>query len=95
MDQIIGQIQQFAFTYAPQDWALCHGQVMRVADNQALYALLGTTYGGDYNNTFNLPDLRPRDENGVLLNLKVGDIYQNKPYMETCIALNGIWPSRP
>lgn len=48
------------FNYAPVGWALCNGQLLSIAQNQALYALLGTTYGGDGRTTFALPDLRGR-----------------------------------
>jgi microcystin-dependent protein len=50
----------FGGNYAPAGWALCQGQVVSIAANQALFSLIGTTYGGDGVNTFNLPDLRGR-----------------------------------
>jgi microcystin-dependent protein len=50
----------FAFSFAPQGWALCNGQLLPIAQNQALFSLLGTTYGGDGRTTFALPDLRSR-----------------------------------
>lgn len=95
MDEaFIGQIQQFGFPFAPSGWAFCHGQLMTIQNNEALFALLGTYYGGNGITTFALPDLRPKDEHGNVIQLNVGDIYQGKPYMETCIALQGIFPSR-
>jgi len=60
MDAFIGEIRLFAGNYAPQDWALCDGSLLRIADYNTLYALLGTTYGGDGATTFALPDLRGR-----------------------------------
>ena len=48
------------FNFAPQGWALCNGQILSIAQNQALFSLLGTTYGGDGVTTFALPDLRGR-----------------------------------
>lgn len=48
----------FAFDFAPRSWALCNGQIMSIAQNQALFSLLGTTYGGNGQTTFALPDLR-------------------------------------
>lgn len=60
MEAYIGTILPVAFNYAPPGWALCQGQLMSIAQNSALYALLGTTYGGDGQNTFGLPDLRGR-----------------------------------
>lgn len=56
----MGEIRVFAGTFAPQNWALCNGQSLAISQNDALYALLGTTYGGDGVNTFNLPDARGR-----------------------------------
>ncbi len=60
MEPFIGQIQAFGFNFAPKNWALCNGQLMSIAQNSALFSLLGTTYGGDGIQTFALPDLRGR-----------------------------------
>ena len=60
MDAYLGEIKIFPLTYAPTGWLPCDGRSMRITGNQALYALLGTYYGGDGRNTFNLPDLRGR-----------------------------------
>jgi microcystin-dependent protein len=56
----IGQISITAFAFAPKGWALCNGQLLAINQNQALFSLLGTQYGGDGRNTFALPDLRGR-----------------------------------
>lgn len=56
----IGEIRLFAGLYAPEDWALCQGQLLQINTYQALYSLLGTTYGGDGRTTFGIPDLRGR-----------------------------------
>ena len=56
----IGDIQAFPFGYAPQGWLPCNGQMLQVNQNQALYAVLGVTYGGNGQTTFALPDLRGR-----------------------------------
>lgn len=56
----IGEIRMFAGNYAPVGWALCNGQKLNIAEYQALYSLLGTTYGGDGQTTFALPDLQGR-----------------------------------
>lgn len=56
----IGQITLFGGTFAPQGWALCNGQILSIAQNAALFSILGTTYGGDGQSTFGLPDLRGR-----------------------------------
>ena len=50
----------FGGTFPPQGWAFCDGQLLSIASNDALFALLGTTYGGDGRTTFGLPDLRSR-----------------------------------
>jgi len=59
-DPFIGEIRMFGGNFAPRDWALCDGQLLAVADNQALFSILGTVYGGDGRTTFGLPDLRGR-----------------------------------
>ena len=56
----IGEIQMFGFTFAPYGWSFCNGQLVPISQNQALYAILGTTYGGDGVTTFGLPDLQSR-----------------------------------
>jgi microcystin-dependent protein len=59
-DPYIGEIRMVGFNFAPQGWEMCNGQLLPVAQNQALFVLLGTTYGGDGISTFALPDLRGR-----------------------------------
>jgi microcystin-dependent protein len=56
----IGEIAMFAGNFAPRNWALCDGQLLPINQNQALFSILGTTYGGDGRTTFALPDLRGR-----------------------------------
>ncbi len=60
MDEFIGIIKLFAGNFAPQGWAFCNGQLLPIAQNTALFSILGTTYGGDGRSTFGLPDLRSR-----------------------------------
>lgn len=60
MEVFTGTIQTFAFNYPPSGWALCNGQTMQVGQFQALFALLGTNYGGNGTTNFMLPDLRGR-----------------------------------
>lgn len=60
MEGTIGEIRGFAGNFAPRAWALCSGQLLAIAQNQALFSILGTTYGGDGRTTFALPDLRGR-----------------------------------
>ena len=59
-EPILGEIRMFAGNFAPTGWAFCQGQLLPIAQNQALFSLLGTTYGGDGRTTFALPDLRGR-----------------------------------
>jgi microcystin-dependent protein len=59
-DPFIGEIRAVGFNFAPQDWALCNGATLPVAQNQALYSLLGINFGGTANVNFALPDLQGR-----------------------------------
>jgi microcystin-dependent protein len=59
-DPYIGEIRMFAGNFAPAGWAFCQGQPMPISENEALFQLLGTTYGGDGESTFNLPNLASR-----------------------------------
>lgn len=59
-DQFLGEIRMFGSNFAPVGWMLCNGQLLPIAENDALYALIGTTFGGDGQTTFGLPDLRGR-----------------------------------
>ncbi|RMG63165.1 MAG: tail fiber protein [Calditrichaeota bacterium] len=79
MDPFIGQIQLFPYNFAPRAWLACEGQTLSIADNQALFSLLGTQYGGDGRTTFCLPDLRGKEP---------------VPDTHYCIAVQGIYPSR-
>ncbi|GAA5036650.1 phage tail protein [Microbacterium fluvii] len=56
----VGEIRQFAGNFAPAGWAFCDGSLVQIADNDTLFQLIGTTYGGDGQTTFALPDLRGR-----------------------------------
>ncbi len=64
MEPFIGTVCLFAFSIIPRGWAACNGQLLSIAQNTALFDLIGTTYGGDGVNTFALPDLRGRVPNG-------------------------------
>ena len=59
-DPFLGQISIFSFPFAPKGWAFCNGQIMSIQQNAALFALLGTTYGGNGQSTFGLPNLQGR-----------------------------------
>ncbi|CFX14899.1 Phage tail collar domain [Syntrophomonas zehnderi OL-4] len=83
MEAYLGQIQLFPYTYAPYGWLPCEGQILQINQNQALFALLGTTFGGNGSTTFGLPDLR----NANPLNAT--------SQMKYYIATMGIFPQRP
>ena len=59
-EPFLGEIIMFGGNFAPRGWALCNGQLLSISQNTALFAILGTTYGGDGRTTFGLPDLRGR-----------------------------------
>jgi microcystin-dependent protein len=75
-DPFIGEIRMTAISYPQKNWAFCNGQVMQINQNQALFALVGTYYGGDGASTFALPDMRGRvpihEGAGYSLGLKSG-----------------------
>jgi microcystin-dependent protein len=59
-DPYVGEIRMFGGSFAPAGWAFCDGQLMPISENDVLFTLIGTTYGGDGQQTFGLPDLRSR-----------------------------------
>jgi microcystin-dependent protein len=59
-EPFVGEIRMFGGSFAPRGWALCDGQLLQVSQNDALFSLFGTIYGGDGRTTFGLPDLRGR-----------------------------------
>ncbi len=59
-DPFIGAIHMFGFNFPPRNWALCNGQIIPINQNQTLYSLLGTTFGGNGRTNFALPDMRGR-----------------------------------
>jgi microcystin-dependent protein len=59
-DQFLGELRAFGFQFAPKGWAWCNGQTLGIAQNTALFSLLGTTYGGNGVQTFQLPNLQSR-----------------------------------
>src|SRR5258708_28113863 len=76
-EPFLSEIKIMSFTFAPRGWAMCNGQLMPISQNQALFSLLGTTYGGDGRVNFGLPDLRARTPihsgNGHVLGERGGD----------------------
>tara|TARA_R110000751_G_scaffold87039_2_gene172794 strand:- start:1268 stop:1855 length:588 start_codon:yes stop_codon:yes gene_type:complete len=59
-EPFVGEIRMFAGNFAPRGWAFCDGQLLAISSNDALFSLIGTTYGGDGRTTFALPDFRGR-----------------------------------
>src|SRR5881394_256088 len=70
----VGEIRMFAGNFAPNGWMLCQGQTLPISENDVLFQLIGTTYGGDGQETFNLPDLQSRVP--IHLGTKGGITYQ-------------------
>ncbi len=60
MQGMIGEVRLFGGNFAPRQWAFCDGQLLAISQNEALFSILGTTYGGDGRTTFGLPELRGR-----------------------------------
>ena len=80
-DTYLGDVRAMSFNFAPQGWAPCKGQLLPVAQNRALFSLLGTTYGGDGQTNFGLPNLP-------------GVPAQNGAALTYCICLNGSYPTQ-
>ena len=81
--QFLAQIQPMAFNFAPKGWAQCAAQLLPIQQNAALFSILGTTYGGNGQTTFGLPDLRGRVALGAgqgpgLSNYNLGEISGNQ-----------------
>lgn len=72
-DSYVGEIRALGFNFAPVNWAKCNGQLISIASNQALFSLLGTTYGGDGVTTFALPNLQTRIPLGTQQGLGLSD----------------------
>lgn len=78
-EPFLGEIIMFAGNFAPRGWALCNGQLLSIAQNTALFSILGTTYGGDGQTTFALPNLQSRSPVGTgtgagLTNISLGQL---------------------
>ena len=109
MEAFIGQIVLFAGNRTPRGWSFCQGQILPVMQNQALFSVIGSTYGGDGRNTFALPDLRSSVPvgTGTVTNLPpttlggIGMVHQSSggsPQLGTLglnyiICLQGIFPT--
>lgn len=75
-EPFLGEVKMISFNFPPKGWAFCNGQSLPINQNQALFSILGTTYGGDGRTTFALPDLRGRSPlhtgQGLILGQKGG-----------------------
>lgn len=100
----LGEVRLFGFGYAPRGWAQCNGQILPIAQNQALFSILGTTYGGNGQTTFALPDLRGRapvySGNGIVLGQSAGEethtlIQSEMPMHNHLISGSSDAPSKP
>jgi microcystin-dependent protein len=72
MDPYLGEIRIFAGNYAPMGWMMCQGQILPISGNDALFAVIGATYGGDGTTTFALPDFRGRVPLGLSASYPLG-----------------------
>lgn len=78
MDFMMGGIIMFGGDFAPKDWSFCNGQLIAISQNQALFAILGDTWGGDARTNFALPDMRSRVPIGVGRGVGLTQIYQGQ-----------------
>lgn len=76
MEGTLGEVKYFAGNFAPREWAFCQGQLMPIIDNQALFSILGTTYGGDGRTTFALPKIE--DLNGCKAIIALEGVYPSR-----------------
>ena len=82
-DGTIGEIRLFAGNFEPRGWAFCNGQTLSISSNQALFSILGTSYGGDGRTNFQLPNIEPMKESD-----------RNPTPINYIICLQGLYPSR-
>lgn len=105
MDQTIAEIRMFGGNFAPVGWAFCNGQLLSISENEPLFSVIGTTYGGDGITTFAVPDLRGRApvHQGATLTLgqqaaasAASEQPQSPPWLcvNFIIALEGVYPSQ-
>lgn len=80
-DNYIGEVRALPFPFTPAGWMACQGQLLPLAQNTALFSLIGITYGGDGKNSFGLPNLAPLPS-------------ANGGTLHYCIALQGVYPPR-
>lgn len=90
MEGTLGEIRLFAGTFAPRGWAFCHGQIVSLAQNQSLFSILGTIYGGDGRETFGLPDLRGRVPVGVGEGPGLSDVQLGAKFGQETVTADGV-----
>ena len=87
-EPFLAEIRMMSFGFAPRGWALCNGQLLPINQNQALFSLLGTTFGGDGRVNFALPDLRNRTSihvgNGHTLGERAGEAGPHAEHSRRC-----------
>ena len=88
-EPFLSEIRLMSFVFAPRGWALCNGQLLPINQNQALFALLGTTYGGDGRVNFALPDLRGRSPLHVGAGTSLGERDGEEAHTLTVAELPG------
>ena len=76
MESMTAEVKYFAGNFAPREWAFCQGQLMPIIDNQALFSILGTQYGGDGRTTFALPKIE--DLNGCKAIIALEGVYPSR-----------------
>ena len=74
-EPFLAEVKICGFAFPPKGWALCNGQILPINQNQALFSLLGTTYGGDGRTTYGLPDLRAAAPNGLTYSICTQGIF--------------------
>lgn len=110
MTPFLAMVMPWPHPFAPKGWAFCHGQLLPIQTNQALFSLIGTSYGGDGRVNFALPDLRGRQVVGFSNDIQIGQRVGNEAgvknseeadaavqpsvAMNYIIALQGIFPSQ-
>jgi microcystin-dependent protein len=107
-EAMTGEIRLFSSDAIPQNWMPCNGQLLQIRDNPALFSLLGTSYGGDSNTTYALPDLRARIPIHESDRRRIGDRVRTasgservptepQPFLafSFCICTHGNFPRRP
>ena len=104
MDEIIAAIKTFAGNFAPQDYMFCNGAILQINQYQALYSLLGNSFGGDGHTNFALPDLRPdiveytiegETPNQKIVQKITGKRNWKADEPKQIICVNGIYPMHP